>query len=353
MTMAKKKITSEQVEAAERQLKNLQRQVEYDTKDYTLELLLDKFEKGDFFIPDYQRQFVWKPNNRSLFIESVLLGLPIPFMFFAGCDDGRLEIIDGAQRMQTLREFVKRKMKLSKLAKLTELDGFVFEDLSTATQRKFLNRTFRVVVLDEKTTTDIRQDLFNRINTSGVKASDSEVRRGSYPGKLTSYIEKCCKNELFVALCPISKNKAVRQERFELVLRFFAYLNDYKHFEHEVNPFLNDFLAKNLDSFDEQQYETDFIGMLNFVQKHFQFGFAKSQNATTTPRVRFEAISVGVALALRAYPNLEVKNVDWLNSEEFKVLTTSDASNNEGKLVARVEYVRDRLIEAKVNDCNI
>lgn len=351
--MAKKKVTPEQVEVAERQLKELQRQVEYDTKDYTLELLLDKFEKGDFYIPDYQRQFVWKPNNRSLFIESVLLGLPIPFMFFAGCDDGRLEIIDGAQRMQTLREFVKRKMKLSKLAKLTELDGFVFEDLSTATQRKFLNRTFRVVVLDEKTTTDIRQDLFNRINTSGVKASDSEVRRGSYPGKLTSYIEKCCKNELFVALCPISKNKAVRQERFELVLRFFAYLNDYKHFEHEVNPFLNDFLAKNLDSFDEQQYETDFIGMLNFVQKHFQFGFAKSQNATTTPRVRFEAISVGVALALRAYPNLEVKNVDWLNSEEFKVLTTSDASNNEGKLVARVEYVRDRLIEAKVNDCNI
>lgn len=351
--MAKKKVTPEQVEAAERQLKELQRQVEYDTKDYTLELLLDKFEKGDFYIPDYQRQFVWKPNNRSLFIESVLLGLPIPFMFFAGCDDGRLEIIDGAQRMQTLREFVKRKMKLSKLAKLTELDGFVFEDLSTATQRKFLNRTFRVVVLDEKTTTDIRQDLFNRINTSGVKASDSEVRRGSYPGKLASYIEKCCKNELFVALCPISKNKAVRQERFELVLRFFAYLNDYKHFEHEVNPFLNDFLAKNLDSFDEQQYETDFIGMLNFVQKHFQFGFAKSQNATTTPRVRFEAISVGVALALRAYPNLEVKNVDWLNSEEFKVLTTSDASNNEGKLVARVEYVRDRLIEAKVNDCNI
>lgn len=351
--MAKKKVTPEQVEAAERQLKELQRQVEYDTKDYTLELLLDKFEKGDFYIPDYQRQFVWKPNNRSLFIESVLLGLPIPFMFFAGCDDGRLEIIDGAQRMQTLREFVKRKMKLSKLAKLTELDGFVFEDLSTATQRKFLNRTFRVVVLDEKTTTDIRQDLFNRINTSGVKASDSEVRRGSYPGKLTSYIEKCCKNELFVALCPISKNKAVRQERFELVLRFFAYLNNYKHFEHEVNPFLNDFLAKNLDSFDEQQYETDFIGMLNFVQKHFQFGFAKSQNATTTPRVRFEAISVGVALALRAYPNLEVKNVDWLNSEEFKVLTTSDASNNEGKLVARVEYVRDRLIEAKVNDCNI
>lgn len=51
-------------------------------------------------------------------------------------------------------------------------------------------------------------------------------------------------------------------------------------------------------------------------------------------------------------PNLKVDNVDWINSDEFKILTTSDASNNEGKLVARVEYVRDKLIEAKVNDCD-
>ena len=89
--MAKKKITIEQITMAETQLQTMQRQVDYDTKDYTVELLLSKFERGDFFIPDYQRQYVWKANNRSLFIESVLLGLPIPFMFFAGCDDGRLE----------------------------------------------------------------------------------------------------------------------------------------------------------------------------------------------------------------------------------------------------------------------
>lgn len=339
-----KKVTSEKLEKAELQLKDLQQQAEYDTKDYTLELLLDKFEKEEFYIPDYQRQFVWKSSNRSLFIESVLLGLPIPFMFFAGCSDGRLEIIDGAQRMQTLREFVKRNMKLNKLVKLTELDGFCFEDLSRATQRKFLNRTFRVVVLDEKTTKDIRQDLFNRINTSGVKASDSEIRRGSYPGKLTSFIENCCENELFKSLCRISKSKAVRQEKFELVLRFFAYLNNYKNFEHEVKSFLNKFLADNLETFDERLYEDEFEGMLNFVKKHFPFGFAKSQSATTTPRVRFEAISVGVALALREKPDLEVTNIDWINSDDFKVLTTSDASNNEGKLVARVEYVRNKLL---------
>lgn len=340
----KKKITPEQISNAEAQLQTLQKQVEYDTKDFTLELLLSKFDRGDFFIPDYQRQYVWKPNNKTLFIESVLLGLPIPFMFFAGCEDGRLEIIDGAQRMQTLREFVSGKLKLAKLPKLNLLDGFSFADLSTATQRKFLNRTFRVVVLDEKTTPDIRQDLFNRINTSGVKASDSEVRRGSYPGKLTRFIEDCCKNELFVSLCPLSKSKAVRQERFELVLRFFAYLYNYQAFEHDVNPFLNAYLAENLESFDEVQFKSDFDSMLDFVHAHFEYGFAKSANATTTPRVRFEALSVGVALALKEQPDLSVDDVSWLNSDEFKEHTTSDASNNEGKLAARVEYVRDKLL---------
>lgn len=342
--MAKKKITSEQVLEAEKQLQKQQRQVDYDTKDYTLELLLSKFNRGDFYIPAYQRQFVWKTANKSLFIESVLLGLPIPFMFFADCADGRLEIIDGAQRMQTLQEFVNGGMKLTKLPKLNLLDGFEFSDLSLATQRKFLNRTFRVVVLDEKTTPDIRQDLFNRINTSGVKASDSEIRRGSFPGKLTNFIEECCKNQLFIKLCPISKSKAIRQERFELVLRFFAYLYNYKAFGHEVNPFLNEFLSNNLETFDEEMYKADFENMLKTVEDNFEFGFAKSQNATTTPRVRFEAISVGVALALKEKPDLHIDNVDWLNSEEFKELTTSDASNNEGKLVARVEYVRDRIL---------
>lgn len=111
-----------------------------------------------------------------------------------------------------------------------------------------------------------------------------------------------------------------------------------------MNPFLNHFLADNLNSFDEEMYRTDFERMLAFVRDHFEFGFAKSQNATTTPRVRFEAIAVGVALALKERPDLNVDNVDWINSDEFKEQTTSDASNNEGKLAARVEYVRDRLL---------
>lgn len=94
--MARKKkqpiFTLEQKQAADAQIKESQKQIDYDTKDFTIELLISKFNKGDFFIPPYQRRFVWKEKNKNLFLESIFLGLPIPFMFLADCSDGRQEI---------------------------------------------------------------------------------------------------------------------------------------------------------------------------------------------------------------------------------------------------------------------
>ena len=94
----------------------------------------------------------------------------------------------------------------------------------------------------------------------------------------------------------------------------------------------------------------EFNNVLQFVEKNFPYGFAKTKTSKITPRVRFEAISVGVALALRERPNLTVPNVDWLKSDKFKDLTTSDASNNQGKLKERVEYVRDQLLKDALLD---
>lgn len=330
---------------ADSQIKEMQKQINYDTKDYTIELLVEKFNKEDFFIPSYQRDFVWLPKNKTLFIESIFLGLPIPFMFFGNCSDGRMEIIDGAQRVQTIVEFKKNELRLSNLKKLTKLNGFCFKDLSEAQQRKFLNKSLRIIVLEEGTPMGARQDLFYRINTSGLKANDSEVRRGSYPGRFTNFIEDCSKDKDFIQLSPMSKDREKRHERFEFVLRFFAYLNEYEKFGHDVNVFLDDYLIQNLESFDENKFRAEFESMVKFTKENFQFGFAKSAKAKATPRVRFEAISVGVALALRKNPNLKVSNVDWIESDDFKEYTTSDASNNEGKLKLRVEYVREQLLK--------
>lgn len=347
MARAKKEliISMEEKQAADLQIKEMQKQIDYDTKDFTIELLTEKFRKQDFFIPQYQRNYVWQVKNKTLFLESIFLGLPIPFMFFADCDNGKQEIIDGAQRMQTLVEFHNNQLQLSGLKKLTKLNGFYFKDLSNAQQRKFLNKTLRIIVLEEDTPVAARQDLFYRINTTGIKANDSEVRRGSYPGAFTDFIDECSKNETFIELCPMSEDRVKRHERFEFVLRFFAYLNNYERFNHTVGEFLDEYLVDNMTDFDKNIFLAEFSRMLLFVKENFPFGFAKTKKSKATPRVRFEAISVGVALALREKPDLKVKNVDWLDSDKFKEYTTSDASNNEGKLKMRVEYVRDQLLK--------
>ena len=77
----------------ENQIVEFRKTIDYDTKEFTVELLVDKFMKEDFFVPLYQREFIWSRNRQSRFIESVLLGLPIPFMFMADTADGRLEIV--------------------------------------------------------------------------------------------------------------------------------------------------------------------------------------------------------------------------------------------------------------------
>lgn len=350
MPINRRPISSERREKADRQLKEIQRRVDYDTKDYTVELIVNKFNNGDFFVPEYQRDYIWAERNKSSFIESVLLGLPIPFMFLGDCNDGKMEIIDGVQRINTLVAFVEDKLSLQKLPKLIELNGFKFSDLSLPQQRKFFNRSLRIVVLDNETPNELRQDIFSRINRSGKQVNDSEFRRGTYSGALTKFIDRCAKENSFVSICPVTKMQEKRHERFELVLRFFAYVNEYKQFEHDVAPFLDDFLVRNQGSFDKTAFLAEFLGMCHFVEENFPYGFAKSESATITPRVRFEALSVGVALALREKPNLRVNSVDWVASPEFEELTTSDASNNQGKLRKRVEYVRDQLLAGALSE---
>jgi Protein of unknown function DUF262 len=331
-------------EAADAQIKQKQSDVDYDTKDFTVDYLIKAFQDDYFYIPEYQRKFVWDPKRKRRFIESVLLGLPIPFLFIAEMDDGRLEIVDGAQRVQTLEAFVSGDLVLEGLEKLPALNGFHFSDLPDPQQRKFSNRALRMIVLDESTALDVRQDIFDRINTGSLPAKAGEVRKGAFGGPFYDVIQDCANNADFLKLCPITENVRKRGEAEELVLRFFAYSDSYKKFQHDVTSFLDNYIRQHRDTFDGAEMTERFSRMIAFVGKHFPYGFAKTDNSKATPRVRFEAISVGVHLALKEDPELVPPPVDWLDSPDFKQQTTTHASNSGPKLRARIEYVRDRLI---------
>ena len=222
----------------EQQIIDRRKTIDYDTKEFTVELLVDKFTNGDFFVPLYQREFIWTRPRQSRFIESVLLGLPIPFMFMADTSDGRLEIVDGAQRMNTLRSFLRNDLRLESLEALPLLNGYEFNDLPLAQQRKFKNQTMRMVVLSDKTTEDAKLSIFERINTGSDTLRKSELRKGAYSGPFYSLVDELANNETFVELCPVTPKLAQRGERQELVLRYLAYSENTKNLNMMSQTFL-------------------------------------------------------------------------------------------------------------------
>src|SRR6202162_2447527 len=159
--------TPEERLKAEQQIRQIQKEIRFDTRDFPVEVIVSRFQKGNFSIPSYQREFVWTPEDQSSFIESVIMGLPIPMMFLAEDDEGTFEIVDGMQRIKALEEFVSNDLTLRGLQKLTALEGFQLDRLPENQREKFTSRALRIVVLDQDTTEESRRDLFERINKSG------------------------------------------------------------------------------------------------------------------------------------------------------------------------------------------
>ena len=330
--------------------------------DYTVEFIANKLRDNEYYVPEYQRELVWKNEVQSRFIESLLMGLPIPYLFLWQADEGRLEIVDGSQRMRTMLRFIDDELVLTNLDLLPELKGFRYSDLERSRQRKFGNRNVRGIVLDNSVEQVTRTEMFYRINTGGTKANDAEVRRGSLPGLFTSLVTECANLEQFVDLTPISASLVNAREREELVVRFFTFLEKMEvtnglvvmrgwqdrpreHFWEFVEN-ANETAQKELDYIPRLRHE--FVQMTQFVGEAFPFGFRKAPNAAQVPRVRFEAISVGSAAALREKPELlhaPFPATGWAHDDEFASVTTSDAANVKFKLIRRIQFVRDVLLQ--------
>ncbi|WP_404341914.1 DUF262 domain-containing protein [Vreelandella venusta] len=342
----KKPLENEELAQLELQLRETQTSIAYDTKEYVVEVIVNRFNKGLFYIPEYQRKFVWDKNRQSKFIESLMMGLPIPFMFGIANEDGRTEILDGAQRINTLSSFVSDELKLQNLERIDLLNDVYFSQLPSAQRNKLLDRSIRMVILPDTVSNQARLDMFERINSGSDNLKKSEIRKGAFSGVFYDFINKLANDEQFQRLCPVSEKSASRGEREELILRFFAYSERYQEFKHSVFTFLDEYLIdKNRNGFDKSEYEAQFRNVLNYVERNLVFGFAKTQNSKTTPRVRFEAIAIGINLALKESPDLKDKGNGFTETSEFKEHVTSHASNSGPRLRGRIEYVKNYLLE--------
>ena len=172
------------------------------------------------------------------------------------------------------------------------------------------------------------------------------------------FLEECVKNDTFNELAPRTKLTEDRFEGFELVSRFFAYTdnysNDFAEYTGNVTVFIDRYVeSRNAQCEKDQdaitQYREKFLNMLNYAEKILGTrGFRKTKASKSTPRARFEALSIGIALALAENPNLPPRDIsNWIDGEEFAKCTRSDAANNKSKLKRRIEFVKNKLLSGE------
>ena len=343
-----------QVDLAEKQIVDQSKRIDFYITEYTIEILAQKMSSGDFEVPDYQREFTWEDERKSRFIESVLMGLPIPFLFFwESAETGKLEIVDGSQRLRTIEEFVLGGFSLGNLEELNLLNGLQFKDLPESRQRKIKNRSIRGIVLNEHTDESSRFDLFERINTGSKVANKAEIRRGALGGPFLDLVISLATDPLFINLAPVSPKLVLERRREELVTRFFAYGDGLDKYKDRVAAFNFEYTKKKNLEFSENPeisnlYRDRFMHTMTFISENFPFGFKKSSKGKATPSSRFESIAIGSYLALKENSNIIVNKLEieqWLDSDGFSEVTGADGANVKSRLMNRIDFVRKRLLK--------
>lgn len=145
----------------------------------------------------YQRKYVWDSGKASRLIESLLLNVPIPVCYFAEDDDGVYEVIDGLQRLTTIKRFLDDEFALIGVSVLSELNGLKFSNLIPRDQRRLESRTIRCIVITADSHPDIKFDVFERLNTGAATLTAQELRNSVYRGPFNDSLKELAQKQYF------------------------------------------------------------------------------------------------------------------------------------------------------------
>lgn len=218
--------------------------------DYPFETLVLRAEANPpklILNPDFQRKYKWDQDGNiraSRFIESCLMRIPIPACYFAENESNHHEVIDGVQRITTIKNFFADKFALEGLTIYPELNGKKFSELGDL-KSELESTTIRCIVLRKENPKSLVHEIFARLNQGAVKLTDQEIRHAIYPGVFDNLLGELGEIE-FIATFQKSKEKNDRSNE-ELILRFFAMDSDLEDYDSN--------LAKWFDSYMRDQSE--------------------------------------------------------------------------------------------------
>ena len=332
--------------------------------DYDVEGLVKRINRGDIVIPPFQRNYVWNKSEASRFIESLLLGLPIPAIFFARePEENKLLVIDGQQRLKTLQFFYngffnpkeedkKKEDKKKEIFQLInvqpELEGLTFKTLNDKDRVRLNDSLIHAIIIKQESPQDggtSMYHIFDRLNSEGRSLNPQEIRAAVYHGEFIEFIKKL---NAYGNWRKIYGKENTRLKDQELIIRFLALYFESDKYERPMNEFLNKFSEKSRkanNKFLEEAGEI-FKGTIDLVLQSVgrkAFRPVRAINAAV-----FDSVMVGLARRLaQGYVNNSERVAsaykELITDKEYLRLiaqSTSDEANVESRLKKATDKFR-------------
>ena len=311
--------------------------------DYTVDSLVKRMRQGAFKVPEFQRRFVWSLKHSSKFIESLLMGLPVPGIFlYKESETNEHLVIDGQQRLRTLQAyydglFNERKFRLTGVRE--PWNNKSYEELDTADILKLDDSVVHATVFQQDQPQDVLDSIyfvFERINTGGIRLSPQEIRNCVNLGPFIMMVKDLNENVSWRNVFGSVNNRAKDEE---LIVRFMALYKDGEKYSRPMNKFLNDFAARENKSSEASiiDLKNAFVTTIGVVEQAIgnrAFRLIRALNAAV-----FDAVMVGIAKRLDRSP---LPNLDKVKLAYDTLLLDAEFRSACERSTADEENVRKR-----------
>lgn len=317
--------------------------------------------------PEFQRRDRWDEQRQSRLIESLLMNVPIPPVFLGEDEYGFYVVLDGRQRLTSIRNFLNNTLRLTGLSVWDDLNGLIFEDLVKRGLDKHLTRRFvsAIAILKESSSV-VKYDVFDRLNTGGVKANEMEVRNAIFRGSFTDHMHELSRIPQFCDLFEIPQDRVQAESNgmykkmsdLAVVLRFFA-LSNPQLMDGPFRDYLGDFMKGRNDLYKESaaQKVTDETRFTQAVINSWKV-FGKGAFRNTAKKMkgpRSLPLAEAVMIALADFPpenitsEVATRITESLNElfcdEEF-LSAISAGTNGKGAILKRVGMAKTAFSKA-------
>ncbi|MDP1733224.1 MAG: DUF262 domain-containing protein [Sulfuritalea sp.] len=217
--------------------------------DFSVSTLIGMMNKQEVTVPDFQRRYVWSDRQASRLVESLIIQCPIPVIYMNQERDESFSVIDGNQRLNSLKRFVEDVFPLSGLTSYPELAGLKYSQLDKRFQRHISNRVLRCTVILKETHPQVKFDVFERLNSGAVALTRQELRHGLYFGTLLKTASTIAKELKLDSHFSFRKDKRMKAE--ELVIRYWALSESIGAYEKPLASFISNYAETNRNPSDE------------------------------------------------------------------------------------------------------